>query len=524
MNLLDNIINKLKEKYILIYIFLLVFFMSYLTPYISDEYVYSFIFPTVSGSENFVDRVENISDVFKSTYLIYLKWSGRVLPNFFQTLFLLIGKLGFSLVNSIVFVKILEISKDLILKYEKRINFKNSDYILLFSLIWFFIPVFFQDYIGIVSSINYSWMLLALVLYLSRIENVTPKKQIFFSFIIGLTNESVVIFINLLLLYRLVIKKSKLINISSLVCLWVGSAIQMFSPGNISRKFHPASLQSTFSLVEKLKLFFSMEQTILVIKILCFLILLSFYLIKYQNQKIFIPKELIIISCLTLLIMLSLIMPRHEPRAYLIPFYFLILSIFILLKILFFENGYFIIVKGFFTICLFLSLYRVLSHLYTAKNLDKERKQMIEIYKNKNFKEGLFFDNTIELSGLEFSYSTLEFVFLNPYSHTNIIFAKYYKFNRVYSIPRGNKLLIIEIEEVVDFNNIVVLFDGERSNSIRTQEGKEIFMVLPENVKEIEIGDTDFKIKKIRILEFYKGETLNIKGNVKKINLEGNKK
>lgn len=84
--------------------------------------------------------------------------------------------------------------------------------------------------------------------------------------------------------------------------------------------------------------------------------------------------------------------------------------------------------------------------------------------------------------------------------------------------------MIIEIEEVVDFNNIVVLFDGERSNSIRTQEGKEIFMVLPENVKEIEIGDTDFKIKKIRILEFYKGETLNIKGNVKKINLEGNKK
>ena len=49
-------------------------------------------------------------------------------------------------------------------------------------------------------------------------------------------------------------------------------------------------------------------------------------------------------------------------------------------------------------------------------------------------------------------------------------------------------------------------------------------MALPENVKEIEIESTDFKIKKIRILEFYKGETLNLKENVKKINLEGNKK
>lgn len=217
--MLDNFLNKLKEKYILICIFLLVFFMSYLTPYIGDEYVYSFIYPKIVRAENFVDRVENISDVFKSTYLIYLKWSGRVLPNFFQTLFLFIGKLGFSLVNSIIFVKILEFSKDLMLKYEKRINFKNSDYVLLFSLIWFFIPVFFQDYISLVSSINYSWMLLILVFYLCKIENVTPKKQIFFSFIIGLTNESVVIFINLLLLYRLIVKKNKTINISSLIFL-----------------------------------------------------------------------------------------------------------------------------------------------------------------------------------------------------------------------------------------------------------------------------------------------------------------
>ena len=523
MNLLDNIINKLKEKYILICIFLLVFIMSYLTPYGGDEYVYSFIYPKVVRAENFVDKVENIFDVFKSTYIIYLKWSGRVLPNFFQTLFLFIGKLAFSLVNSIVFIKILEFSKDLILKYEKRIDFKNTDYIFLFSLIWFFIPVFFQDYISLVSSINYSWMLLALVFYLSKIENITPKKQIFFSFIIGLTNESVVIFINLLLLYRLIVKKNKSINTSSLVFLWIGSAIQIFSPGNFNRRFHPDTIQSTFSLIEKVKLFFSVEQTILIIKVLSFLILLSFYLIKYQNQQISIPKELIIISCLTLSIML-LIMPRSEPRAYLIPFYFLILSIFILFKMLFFKNGYLFIVKGFFTICLFLSLSKVLPYLDTAKNLDKERKQMLEMYKNRNFKEVLFYDNTDELNKIKISYRTFEVLTLNPYSFTNIIFASYHNFNKVYSLPKGNKLLIIEMEEVIDFNSVIIAFDGERNNLIRTQERKEIFMALPENVKEIEIESTDFKIKKIRILEFYKGETLNLKENVKKINLEGNKK
>ena len=521
--MLDNTINKLKEKYILICIFLLVFIMSYLTPYIGDEYVYSFIYPKVVRAENFVDKVENIFDVFKSTYLIYLKWSGRVLPNFFQTLFLFIGKLAFSLVNSIVFVKILEFSKDLVVKYDKRIDFKNTDYIFLFSLIWFFIPVFFQDYISLVSSINYSWMLLILVFYLYKIEDTISKKQLFFSFIVGLTNESVVIFINLLLLYRLIIKRSKKINILNLVCLWIGSAIQIFSPGNFSRKFHPASLQSTYSLIEKVKLFFSMEQTMLIIKVLCFLILLSFYLIKCQNQKIFIPKELIIISCLTLSIML-VIMPRHEPRAYLIPFYFLILSIFILFKVLFLENGYLFILKGVFLICLSLSLCKVLPHLNVGKSLDEERKQMIEMYKNKNFKEGLFYNNTTELSKLNFSYATLDLLFLNPYSYTNIIFANYYNFDKVYGVPHGNKLLIVEMEEITDLDNVIVVFDGERNNLIRSQEGKEIFMALPENTKEIEIEGKDFKIKKIRILEFYNGETLNIKGNITKINLEGNNK
>ena len=502
--MLDNFLNKLKEKYILICIFLLVFFMSYLLPYSGDEYVYSFVYPKIVRAENFVDKVENIFDVFKSTFSIYLNWSGRVLPNFFQTLFLFIGKLGFSLVNSIIFMKILEISKALILRYEKKINFKNSDYIFLFSLIWFFIPVFFQNYISLVSSINYSWMLLILVFYLYKIEKITPKKQIFFSFIIGLTNESVVIFINLLLLYRLIIKKSKKINIWSLVSLWIGSAIQIFSPGNFNRRIHPDTLQSTFSLIEKVKLFFSVEQTVLII-------------------KIFIPKELIIISCLTLSIML-VIMPRHEPRAYLIPFYFLILSVFMLFKILFLENGYLFIVKGFFTICLFLSLSKVLPYLDTAKNLDKERKQMLEMYKNRNFKEVLFYDNTDELNKINISYRTFEILTLNPYSFTNIILANYYNFDKVYSIPKGDKLLIIEMEETTDFSDIIMVFDGERSNSIRNQKGKEIFMTLPENIKEIEIKGTDFKIKKIRILEFYTGETLNIKGNITKINLEGNKK
>ena len=195
-----------------------------------------------------------------------------------------------------------------------------------------------------------------------------------------------------------------------------------------------------------------------------------------------------------------------------------------LFKILFLENGYLFIVKGFFTICLFLSLSKVLPYLDTAKNLDKERREMLEMYKNGNFKEVLFYDNTDELNKINISYRIFEMLTLNPYSFTNIILANYYNFDKVYSIPKGDKLLIIEMEETTDFSDIIVLFDGESNNLIKSQKDKEIFIALPENTKEIEIEGTDFKIEKIRILEFDNGETLNIKGNITKINLEGNKR
>lgn len=149
---------------------------------------------------------------------------------------------------------------------------------------------------------------------------------------------------------------------------------------------------------------------------------------------------------------------------------------------------------------------------------------MLEMYKNRNFKEVLFYDNTDELNKINISYRTFEMLTLNPYSFTNTIFASYCNFNKVYSIPKGNKLLIIEMEETTDFSDIIVLFDGESNNLIKSQKDKEIFIALPENTKEIEIEGTDFKIEKIRILEFDNGETLNIKGNITKINLEGNKR
>lgn len=115
----------------------------------------------------------------------------------------------------------------------------------------------------------------------------------------GLTNESAVILANLFLFYKILIQKSKKVNFLSLLFLWLGSAIQIFSPGNFNRRIHPNTLKSTFSLFERIISFFSMEHTALIMKILLFSVSFSFYLIKRQNKKIFVPKEWITISCMT---------------------------------------------------------------------------------------------------------------------------------------------------------------------------------------------------------------------------------
>lgn len=83
--------------------------------------------------------------------------------------------------------------------------------------------------------------------------------------------------------------------------------------------------------------------------------------------------------------------------------------------------------------------------------------------------------------------------------------------------------MIIEAEKKEDFNNIILKFDINKEGVIKSQIEKELLISIPEVIKEIEIEGENFKIKKVRILEFYKGETLNVQDNIRKINMEGTK-
>ena len=100
-------------------------------------------------------------------------------------------------------------------------------------------------------------MLLQINFYIKYFDKKKKKKLVIFSFIVGLTNESVVIFINLYLIYRKIILNDKNIKFLNMVSLWTGTVIQIFSFGNFNRKIHPDTLNITYSLVQKIILFFN---------------------------------------------------------------------------------------------------------------------------------------------------------------------------------------------------------------------------------------------------------------------------
>lgn len=516
--LINKFMKILKEKYALIAIFLLMFLLTFILPRYGDEYVYSFVFKTEK-------RTKNIIDITYSTYNMYMNWSGRIIPNFLQNLFLLFGKFSYSIFNALIFVTIIRQSLLLLEKYDKKIKFSNFDYLILFSLNWFLIPVFTQDYIGLASSISYSWPLCFLLLYMNYLESIfgrekVPNKIIIYSFLIGLTNEVVIIFINILLLFKIL--QYKKINYKILLSLWIGSAIEIFSPGNFVRKFSSETQRNITTLFERYSQFFKMAHTMLILKILIFLLLL--FIIKYylyEKKKKYIPLDMIITSSITLVLMI-IIMPRNKPRAYLVPFYFFILSIFYFLKLLYTDNRY-ILYFSKFSICimLFISLCNIIPYYFlTVRRLDNERQKMMKYYIENNLKEVVFYENDSILNKMDSSHRAYEMLFLSPEVFTNSYFSKYYGFHKVYAIPRESKLFIIEFETGSKLDKIKINLDqGKRIASNNFQVDNMFLLTIPERVKEIEIEGEGFRIKKLKIIEIYKGITLDINDDIRKIGL-----
>lgn len=239
----------MKEKFskIALGIILLISFCTVLkinlqTHIYHDEFVYSSIYGTY-------DRIENLADVFVSTFNLYLTHNGRAITHFILMVFLMCGSVVRSIINSMFFV--LLIYELICFTTKKNLDLKIALTVLMFPLLWYTIPSFADTIIWIAGSVNYLWTTVLLLCYIDILDKIFNKESEFkgiktigfclFSFIIASLHEMTgvisIAMIGLISLYLLI--KNRKINKTLFlggVFACLGFLFIIVSPGSNVRK------------------------------------------------------------------------------------------------------------------------------------------------------------------------------------------------------------------------------------------------------------------------------------------------
>lgn len=240
-----SVISAVKKRPLLPcmgFVFLFLLLLNCLTPMVTDDYTYSFIYNTH-------ERVGGLSDIIYSQYRQYMLWGGRCVVHFFFQLFLLLGKPVYNVFGSLVFTLLVY----LIARIGAGSKGVSPFYFIAAALgLWFFAPEFSQTVILMSCLFNYpfiSAVILAFLLpyrALAEGKNMLPQKWmpllwLLFGFLSGWGNETVsgaCLFACLLFagFYFISYKKRPpLWAFTGFAGCLAGFAVMMVSPGNAIR-------------------------------------------------------------------------------------------------------------------------------------------------------------------------------------------------------------------------------------------------------------------------------------------------
>ncbi|MBP3891856.1 MAG: hypothetical protein J6D29_06765 [Solobacterium sp.] len=205
-------------------LFLLVLLLNFMTPYISDDFLYS---------------IHNgFLDLFKREYIQYMTWTGRSVAHIIDRILLALPKIIFDVLNSLCFVYLTH----LVYVHVKGNQEKEdvSLYVLLVSLIFLCVPFFGQTVLWQTGACNYLWMSVIVLVYLKQFrwkEKANPIWMFVFGIVAGWTNENTAGALILLLLY-FVIRYKDLRNGAhylGIVGVCIGFVMMILAPGNAVR-------------------------------------------------------------------------------------------------------------------------------------------------------------------------------------------------------------------------------------------------------------------------------------------------
>lgn len=245
------------KKQITIYVFLCIMagfliILNYRIVYITDDWHFMFIFDDFLPTQD-TKRVQSINDIYASMRNYYLGSGGRVFSHTILSIFLMIGKPLFNIINTGIFL----LTAFLMYKLTKRNENSIIVIVPVIILMLFYLPMFGETCLWMSGAINYLWMATLTLGFvctikaeddLSQIPNggenaavKRKKKIIIFScilaFLAGFTNEATGGMLIVFIIMQILLGKKKLnkINIIRMLLVIPGEMFILMSPGNSIR-------------------------------------------------------------------------------------------------------------------------------------------------------------------------------------------------------------------------------------------------------------------------------------------------
>ncbi|SBV95964.1 DUF6056 family protein [uncultured Dysgonomonas sp.] len=238
--------NKLKRSLLWILTVFLCFssilFLNILTPLISDDFAYLFIY-----GENV--RVASVGDIVRSQINHYYQWGGRSVAHFIAQVLLLLPAYFADLLNTLVYLGYVFL---IYFHITGRGKGSLSLFIFINIAIWFMQPVFGDTVLWLTGSANYLWCTFLILLFLIPYRfykgnrlNITgqilaPTGLFLLGIIAGWTNENtagamILIVVFFFIYYRSYTWKIPGWAIAGLLGAIIGYAVMILAPGNFER-------------------------------------------------------------------------------------------------------------------------------------------------------------------------------------------------------------------------------------------------------------------------------------------------
>jgi hypothetical protein len=287
--------SKLKKSFLwiltVLFCFSALLFLNILTPLISDDFAYLFIY-----GENM--RVASVGDIVQSQINHYYQWGGRSIAHFIAQVLLLLPAYFADLLNTLVYLGYAFL---IYFHITGRNKGSLSLFIFINLVIWFMQPVFGDTVLWLTGAANYLWCTFFILLFLLpyrfykgnelNIAGKIPASTGLFLFgiIAGWTNENtagamILIIVFFFIYYRSHKWKIPEWAVSGLLGGIIGYAVLILAPGNFERAGESAFSLSviTYRLFNCTLTFFFYSGTLI---LSCLVIYILYYRFPGEERK-----------------------------------------------------------------------------------------------------------------------------------------------------------------------------------------------------------------------------------------------